>query len=258
MRRLNKNHKRASRTSKGPRHGLCLLATFVATMVFSLGLSVAKADELMEVQALVDEARLTFARFVGHPEMTWLRENVKEAKGVFIAPNLVEAGYVITGSLGRGVLLVQDERTGQWSDPAFYSAVGAGVGLQIGAKRSEIVALVMTPKGVESMLSSTVVFGTGVDVAAGTIGGGLSGAMTPGLTADIIVFARSKGGFLSLSLAGTVLAVRDRWHAVYYGKSVEPTDILLARDATNWYSDRLRATLARTGARESQPASQAD
>lgn len=43
----------------------------------------ASAGDLFDLQELVDEARLTFARFVGHLGMTWLRDRVREARAVF-------------------------------------------------------------------------------------------------------------------------------------------------------------------------------
>jgi lipid-binding SYLF domain-containing protein len=48
-----------------------------------------------------------------------------------------------------------------------------------------------------------------------------------------------------LTLGGTVVAVRDDAHALYYGKPVTPPDILVAGTAHNWYSARLRKALTR-------------
>jgi SH3 domain-containing YSC84-like protein 1 len=60
---------------------------------------------------------------------------------------------MVGGSGGSGVLLVKDDKTGEWSPPAFYTLGGASFGLQIGGEVSEVVLLVTTQKGLDSMLT---------------------------------------------------------------------------------------------------------
>ena len=198
------------------------------------------AQELTDLRKLVDEARLTFENFVRNPGHSWLQDNVKHAKGVFLIPSLGEAGYFVGGSLGNAVLLLRDEQTGQWSEPAFYRLVGGTFGFQIGASKSEVLGLVMTQRGVESLLGSTVILGTGASVAIGPVGGGISGGVSPRIATDFLTFASSKGAMINLSLGGTVVAVRGAAHEVYYGERVGPRDILIDRKVRNWYSDRIR------------------
>jgi lipid-binding SYLF domain-containing protein len=203
------------------------------------------ADELSELQELVDEARLTFERFVRHPDLDWLRSHLKEAKGLLILPAVTRAGYVLGAVHASGLFLVRDEESNRWSEPAFYRAVGGSVGFQIGMARSEALVLVMTDRGKQSLLSSTLVFGPGLTVAIGPLGGSISGGVSSSLAVDFVTYASSKGAMASLTLGGTVVAVRDEAHALYYGKSVTPPDILVAGAAHNWYSARLRKTLTR-------------
>jgi len=211
------------------------------------------AQDLYEVQKLVDDARLTFARFASHPNMTWLRAHIKEAKGLFIIPRATEAGYIIGGSLAHGVFLVRDEKTGSWSQPAFYTVVGGSFGLQFGVLRSQALVLVMTQKGLESLLGTTFVFGPGISVAVGPVGGGVSGGMTPGLATDFVTFARAKGAMINLSLGGSIVTVKDKAHRVYYGEEFDPADILLSGKVNNWYSDRIRKALTEATDGDWQP-----
>ena len=197
-------------------------------------------QQLTDLRKLVDDARFTFEHFVGNPGHSWLQNNVKFAKGIFIMPSLGEAGYILGGSLGNAVLLLKDEQTGEWSEPAFYRMVGGTFGFQIGASNSEVLALVMTQRGVESLLESTVLLGAGATVAAGPVGGGLSGAVSPRIATDFLTFASSKGAMVNLSLGGTVVAIRGDAHEVYYGERISPKDILIDRTVSNWYSDRIR------------------
>ena len=203
----------------------------------------ASADDLYELQELVDEARLVFETFFRHPDMGWLRDHLKDAKGLFIMPGLTEGGYILGASHARGVFLVRDEQTNRWSEPAFYRVVGGSLGLQIGISTSKAIVLVMTDKGKESLLGTTFIFGPALTVAAGPVGRSVGAGVSSQLAADFITYARAKGAIISLSLGGTVVAVRDRAHETYYGQPVEPPQILLNDEIRNWYSSRLRKAL---------------
>ena len=91
--------------------------------------------------------------------MHWLRNNFKRAKAVLIAPQITRAGLIIGGSGGRAVVLGRNAKTGKWAGPAFYVLVTGSVGFQAGVSVSETVSLVMTEKGLDSLLSSSFKFG---------------------------------------------------------------------------------------------------
>ena len=202
------------------------------------------ALDLIDVQELVDESRLTFARFVDHPDMAWLRRHVKDAQAIFIAPSIVSLGYFMGAAYGKAVLLVRDEQTGQWSDPAFLTLVSAGFGLQIGIARAEVVALVMTKRGIESIVRNRFFFGPEIKLAVGPIGRAASGATTPTLGVDAISFAKVRGGFAGVKLNGTFLFSDDEAHALYYGSAFRSLDILgHPGRVQHWYSERIRAML---------------
>ncbi len=227
----------------GHHRALCLTCVVVASLVMAAP-ERGRALDLVDIQELVDESRLTLARFVEHPDMTWLRRHAQEAQAIFIAPNVVRIGYFMGAAHGKGILLVKDERTGQWSDPAFFTVIGAGVGLQIGISRAEVVALVMTKQGIESFIDSRFFLGAGAALAVGPIGRAVGSATTPTLGVDIISFAKVGGAFGSVALNGTFLFSDDDAGALYYGTPIHTTD-LLARpgEVQHWYSDRIRATL---------------
>ena len=69
--------------------------------------------------------------------MSYLKEHLKEAKGILIVPSLLKAGFIFGGSGGSGVLIVNDAKKGQWSQPAFYTIGSVSFGLQIGGMRGQ-------------------------------------------------------------------------------------------------------------------------
>lgn len=200
-------------------------------------------EEISEPQELVEKARLTIKSFLADKNMSWLRDNLKNARGVLVVPQMIKGAFFIGGSGGSGVLLVRDEKTDAWSYPAFYTLGGISFGFQFGGQASELVLLVMSQKGVDSMLTSTMKLGADASVAVGPIGGRVEGATAPNLSADLISFARSKGLFGGLSLEGAAIATRDSWNTAYYGKETRAVDIIAKRTVKNPHADSLVSAL---------------
>ena len=193
-------------------------------------------------QDIVDGAVTTLNNFSADPNMTWFQKHVKDAKGILIVPSLVKAGFILGGSGGSGVLLAPVPDTGgKWSYPAFYTMGSGTFGLQAGVEQAEVVLLVMTEKGMNAMLVTKFQLGADASVAAGPVGAGAQAA-----TADILQFSRSKGVFGGLTVEGAVIAVRDKWNQAYYGKELQPTDILIKHTVQSAGADPLRRVMFST------------
>ena len=180
-----------------------------------------------EPEKLVADARVTLSNFLRDPDQTWIQQNLNRARGVLIAPQIVRAGFIFGGSGGRGVLVSRDGRT--WAGPAFYDLITASVGFQAGVDVSEVVVVVMTEKGLNSLLSPSFKVGGDASITAGPVGA----AAASTVTADLVAFARSKGVYVGLNLDGAIVNTNDAWNAGYYGRNVLPTDILIRKAVTN-------------------------
>ena len=222
-----------------------LALSLALVIALILGHPPASAAEEDEQKDLVEKSRMTLDGFLADSNMVWFRDHVKEARGVFIMPQLLKAAFFFGGEGGSGVFLVKDDKTGEWSDPAFYTMAAGSFGFQFGAQASEVVLLVMSRRGVESLLTSTFKLGGDVSVAVGPVGAGIEGSTAMNLSADLLTFARAKGLFGGISLEGAVIATRDEWNRDYYGKEVRPTDILVKLAVMNPQSAGLKATLVR-------------
>ena len=223
-----------------------MMATLLTVGMLLASYTPVMASDKEEAQLLVDRARITISDFVRDSNYAWLRDNIKNAKGILIFPQVLKAGFIWGGSGGTGVFLARDKRTGNWSEPAFYTVGSVTFGLQIGGEAAEVVMLAMTQKAIDSMLSSSVKLGGEVSVAAGPVGGGAkANAGIPNVTADFISFAKTKGLYAGLNLEGSVVEVRNSLNKAYYGKDVRPRDIIVRHAASNRGSDELRATLRR-------------
>lgn len=218
------------------------LAAGLAGMLAAAASPPARADEQ---QGLVDKARITLESFANDKRMGPFREQLKKARGVFVVPQLLKAGFIIGGSGGSGVLLGRDSKAGDWTQPAFYTMGAGSVGFQIGAEAAEVVLLMMTEKGLNAVLSTNLKLGADASIAAGPLGAGVAAGTTTNLSADILAFSRSKGLFAGASLEGAVIANRDTWNESYYGRPVTATDIIIRRNVSNPGTSGLRDILAR-------------
>ncbi len=216
-----------------------LFAVIISTMVVGYAIP-ATAAEPIEQQGLVDKARVTFESLMTDKNQSWLNENLNQAKGLIIIPSLLKAGFVIGGSGGSGVLVVKDDKTKQWSQPAFYTLGSATFGLQIGAEAAEVIMMVRTQKAVDALFTSSFKLGGDTSIAVGPVGAGVKS----NIVADILSFSRTKGAYAGVSLEGAVIKTKDKWNEAYYGKAVSPVDIIVKRSVSNPGSKALRTKVA--------------
>ena len=192
-------------------------------------------DDLADLSNLVTDARVTVENFSSDPQMDWFRSHARDAKALLVIPHLRRGGFIFGGSGGSGVLLARDPQTGAWSYPAFYTTGAFTMGAQIGGEVAEVILVVMTQRGLDSLLSTSVKFGADVEVAAGPTGSGTNAA-----TVDILSFSRTKGLFAGATVDGAVVAARDGWNEEYYNRAARPVEILRDRAVTNPQADPLR------------------
>ncbi len=223
--------------------------------ILSLGVLLASyapafaASDMTAGQAIVDRARTTLGDFMHDPNYDWFHKNLDHAKGVLIFPQVFKGAFIVGAAGGTGVFLVRDDKTGEWSQPAFYTIGEGSFGLQIGGEETQVVMLAMTQKAIDSLFSSSFKLGADASVAAGPMRTGATASMSvPNVNADFISFAKSKGLYAGLNFTGAVIAVRDSLNSVYYGKNVTPLDIIERNMVSNKGAAELRESLRQAAA----------
>ncbi|MEX5217686.1 MAG: lipid-binding SYLF domain-containing protein [Nitrospira sp.] len=214
-----------------------LRVIIAAALILFMAPGISRADT--EQDQLVEKARLTVQAFMTDESVKdELRSFSKEAKGLFIVPQLLRGAFVFGGAGGSGVLIVRNEKTGAWSQPAFYNIGAVTFGLQAGGDASELIFVVRTQKGLEQFYRSDFKLGADTGLSIGPVGGSASVA---GITADLVSYGRTKGAFAGMSVDGVVVAVSDESNEGYYGKPVRPVDILVKNAVGNPKSAGLHA-----------------
>ncbi len=224
-----------------PRHAL--RAAAACALLLSLP---AHAQTAEGQQELVDRATLAVSDVLAGREGAEARELLPQSRAVMICPRVFRVGFVFAGE-GGGCVLVARGGQGSWSAPAFYSMGGGSFGLQIGLQDAEIVMMIRTEAGLRAVMDSQFRIGANASVAVVTIGGGVEGATSVALNADIVAFARTRGLFAGVSLQGSVMDSDSAGDQAYYGQPVGSVDIVQAMRVSNPGADPLRAALMRLG-----------
>jgi SH3 domain-containing YSC84-like protein 1 len=154
------------------------------------------------------------------------REVLAKAHGIAVFPGVVKGAFLIGGTAGDGVATVR-RPDGSWSPPAVIRMAGGSVGFQIGAEITDVVLLIMTPKGLQGLLSSEFTIGADVSAAAGPAGSRGEVSTDLKFSTDLLTYSRTQGLFLGFSFSGASVRSRDDWNQSLYGRGYTIQEILL-------------------------------
>jgi lipid-binding SYLF domain-containing protein len=229
-----------------------ILTVFLITGGMSVWTTPAVAEDAeLQARHLTERARQTLETFAKAVEMDALRSLIKDARGVFIAPQVLKGAFIFGAAGGSGVFVARDRLAQQWAGPAFYTIGAASIGFQIGGNASEVILLAMTDRGVNALLESSFKLGADVGVAVGPVGMAAA-ASTANLSGDIISFSRSKGLYGGLSLDGAIVKTRADMNNAYYRGVTTPVDILIKRNVSNPHAAGLLETISKLAGGQSK------
>ena len=221
------------------RRNLTVAAVALASTLAIVSAPARAADDAADAKKLVQDAEKTVNDFAGNKDFPTFGPALAKAKAVLVFPEILKAGFILGGSGGSGVLLVRDDKTGDWVGPAFYTMGSASLGFQAGASAAEVVMIVNSQKALDSLYSTKVKLGGDASVAVGPKGVGTGAS----LTADFIVYSTNKGAFAGMAVDGSVIEIRDSLSKGYYGKALSPVDILVKKEGTSADSAGLKTAV---------------
>jgi|GEM_PF-302771 len=204
-----------------------LIAAFAVFAASFFAAEPAHAGKREKSERLVAKAAETASYFASDSAFEAMWGLSDEAKAMVIIPRSLRGGFIFGGSGGNAAMVARNE-DGSWSQPTFLTIGSFSFGLQAGGEASEIVLLVMTNRGMEQLLSTSVKLGADLTLAAGPIGAGAKAQTT-----DILAFSRSRGLYGGISLEGAVLKTRHSWNEAYYNSAVSPADVIYRQQAYN-------------------------
>jgi lipid-binding SYLF domain-containing protein len=156
------------------------------------------------------------------------QELLEKAECVIVIPSMTKVAMGIGGSYGRGAMACRSGKAfdGPWGAPAMYSLEGGSFGLQLGATSTDLVFLIMNPRGVDALLDSKVKVGGNASAAAGPKGRSIEASTDASLRAEILSYSRARGLFAGVSLEGTSLRPDDEATEQVYGRKLTARGIV--------------------------------
>jgi lipid-binding SYLF domain-containing protein len=215
-------------------------------------LPLAAAQAQGDQQALVDRSTLALQEMMTQTVSQDPRRALQSARGVLICPQVFRAGFIFGGE-GGGCVLEARGANNTWSYPAFYGMGSASFGLQIGIQDAQFIMMIMTERGLNSVLNSQFKLGADASIAVATIGGGVQGSTSADLGADIVAFSATRGLYGGISLNGSVMAARPEWDQAYYGSPLGSRELVMGMQGSNPGADPLRQVLTRYGSAAAAP-----
>jgi lipid-binding SYLF domain-containing protein len=177
--------------------------------------------------ALIIESGRVLADIQKIPEQSIPESLLKNSVAIAIFPSTVCAGLGIGGDYGQGIILVRDEKTKEWSAPAFFTIAGGSIGLQIGGQATDFILLVMDRRSIDGLLQGKFKLGADAAVCAGPLGRAAEASMDAHLKGSILSYSRSRGLFAGIKLQGDVITQHQEANKILYGKDLSAKDILL-------------------------------
>jgi SH3 domain-containing YSC84-like protein 1 len=177
-----------------------------------------------DTEKKVERITTVFEEIMTEPKSRIPRRLLEASQGIVIIPSVLRAGFIFGGTRGTGVMMLRDPG-GPWSNPAFVNITSGSLGLQIGAKSSDIVMIFKSRDVVNQFMTGSFRLGGSVAGALGPL------ESTPVTSASgfgdtpVYTYARSSGIFGGVSLEGAKLGFNSTWNSKLYGRSLSPRQI---------------------------------
>ena len=155
------------------------------------------------------------------------REMLARARAIAVFPQVKKGAVIVGGRHGEGVMSVKRASDGRWSAPAFFTVGGGSFGLQLGGQVIDLVLVVMSDKGVESLLKSETTLGGDVSLTAGPKSLHEAANTDGSFKAEIFSYARSTGFFAGASFEGATVQPDGKAIRTLYGAKADSRDVLL-------------------------------
>ena len=218
----------------------------LASAWLGTGTAAAQSEAQSEAQQLVDRATLTAEQVMDPVRGKPAQRELRLSRGVLICPSVFKMGFLFAGA-GGGCVLLSRDANGSWSAPAFYSVGSGSVGFQAGIQDEQLVLFIMSQRGLNAILNTHFRLGATASASFAVFGGGIEGATSTALDADIVALELNKGLYAGISLQGSFVNSDAQMDRTYFGQTVGPEDIVMAMRVNNPGDDPLRSVLTRLG-----------
>lgn len=148
-----------------------------------------------------------------------------KAQGIAIFPGTIEISMLLGGKTGNGVMVVK-RSDGSWSSPFFVKLGGAGLGLQLGVEKKDILMVFQSKDAVKKMMSEKMTLGADASIAVGPAGESVGKGSEVDFKSEIYTYTKTQGLFVGVSLDGSVMSHDFDQNIELYGNNIMPEQIV--------------------------------
>lgn len=217
--------------------------------VLVLGVSLLFLSSSVEAQTDTDRrlqrASQVFSEIMAAPDRGIPRDLLERAHCVVIVPGMLKGAFVVGAQYGKGFAFCRSSRGIGWSNPAAVRMEGGSVGFQIGGQETDIIMLVMNPRGMDRLMTSRFTIGGDASAAAVPVGRTTQAQTDAMMTAELLTWSRSRGLFAGISLNGATLRPAEQDNKDLYGRELNTRQVLTTRLPTPESARPLLAQLSR-------------
>jgi lipid-binding SYLF domain-containing protein len=198
--------------------------------------STANSTNSSSAQQLVNDATQTVQEIKADSRFDTM---LKQSKGVFIMPDVVQGAFIVGGKGAQGVLLKHNS-DGSWSNPVFLTIGSVSVGAQVGAKAGPAAMILMTDKALADFTQANN-FSLNGNAGLTVINYSAKGQAPVG-KGDIVVWSHQSGAFAGVNVSGADVTQNTTEDHAYYGRQVDANQILSGA-VSNPHSSKLKDAL---------------
>jgi len=164
---------------------------------------------------------------------------LQQCKGIaFIT--VIKGGFMFSGETGTGCVLAKSGEG--WSGPVAIGTGGVSFGFLAGVSKVDMILVLNTDQALKSFGGDAQVrLGSELSVVAGPVGrqaeasvGMGKGAIDAAKKLDVaqaFAYSHAKGLYGGIAVNGKVILKRGDTNSAFYGKKVDPADVLLGKIA---------------------------
>ncbi len=183
-------------------------------------------SEYEKLDSRIVECDTVLKKSLEMPDGRIPKELLQRCRGLAIFPKVWNVGAFVGIGFGTGIALRRDEKTGEWSHPAFFSIKQGSLGVQMGAQSIDLILLMMSEKTIQKLLEEKLTLGIDASVSAGPVGRDAGAETNLTMESGVLSYSRSKGLFMGVALSGSILEPDMSSNEGYHGKGVSVQDVL--------------------------------
>jgi SH3 domain-containing YSC84-like protein 1 len=198
------------------------MLTLGLMLVFFISINLSWADDQSDIAKRLAASAKVLDEVMATPNKSIPKGVIERAQCVAVFPSTVQVAVLVGAKHGKGFATCRTARG--WSAPAPLAVTGGSWGAQLGGQEVDLVLVVLNDQGMKQLVSGKMNLGTETSVTAGPIGN-----QEWKMNEDILTYARAKGAFAGVNLAGSSITEDQDDARALYGSPVSLADILAGR-----------------------------